>query len=156
MLEINLPSRGQLAVRHLVLDLNGTLAEDGALIDGVAERLHRLADQVKVHVITADTHGDAAELLAGLPVDLEVLPDHQQDLAKQRYVRTLSARECVTIGNGRNDSLMLSEAALGVAVIQREAASRQAIEASDVVCTSILDALDLLLIPTRLIATLRN
>jgi len=156
MLEINLPSRGLLSVRHLVLDLNGTLAEDGHLIDGVAERIQQLAEKVRVHVITADTHGDAADLLAGLPIELEVLPDHQQDLAKQRYVRTLSARECITIGNGRNDNLMLSEAAMGIAVIQREAASWQAVSASDVICTSILDALDLLLVPKRLIATLRN
>lgn len=156
MLEINLPSRGLLSVRHLVLDLNGTLAEDGHLIDGVADRIKQLADKMRVHVITADTHGDAADLLSGLPIELEVLPDHQQDLAKQRYVRTLSARECITIGNGRNDNLMLSEAALGIAVIQREAASWQAVSSSDVICTSILDALDLLLIPKRLIATLRN
>lgn len=156
MLEITIPSRGVLHFAHLVLDYNGTLAMDGALIEGVGERIRELSKHLDVHVITADTYGDVEGRLAELPVTLSTLSDHLQDEAKQRYVRTLSARECVTIGNGRNDALMLAEAVLGIGVIQGEGLSRHALDSSDVVCPDINSALDLLLKPKRLIATLRN
>ncbi|HHQ69436.1 MAG TPA: ATPase P [Halothiobacillaceae bacterium] len=156
MLEITIPSRGVLQLNHLVLDYNGTIAEDGRIIDGVVERLEALAQHLTVHVITADTYGDAAKRLEPLPVQFSLLSDHLQDEVKQRYVRTLAARECVTIGNGRNDALMLAEVALGIAVMQSEGLSRHALDASDIIVPDINSALDLLLVPKRLIATLRN
>ncbi len=42
MLAIDIPGRGQLQIEHLVLDVNGTLAVDGVLIEGVAAGLERL------------------------------------------------------------------------------------------------------------------
>jgi soluble P-type ATPase len=59
------------------------------------------------------------------------------------------------MGNGRNDMLMLYESALGVGIIQQEGTCAKVLTAADVVCTSILDGLDLLLHPLRLAATLR-
>jgi len=61
----------------------------------------------------------------------------------------------VAIGNGRNDHLMLGKAALGIAVILGEGAAIETLEAADVATTSITAALDLLISPKRLIATLR-
>jgi soluble P-type ATPase len=59
------------------------------------------------------------------------------------------------IGNGRNDQLMLAAAALGIAVVQEEGAAIESLSAADVVLPDIRSALDLLLFPKRLIATLR-
>ena len=59
-------------------------------------------------------------------------------------------------GNGRNDRKMLKAAALGIAVIQREGAAAETVAAADVVSSSILDALELLQNPKRLLATLRS
>lgn len=145
-----------LTLAHLVLDFNGTIAEDGVLIAGVRERLERLAQQLVIHVITADTHGSAAQKLAGLPVTLHLLPPGAQSEAKAEFVRTLGVNHCVAIGNGRNDVLMLREAALGIVVIQTEGAAQITVAAADVVSRSIEEALDLLLHSKRLIATLRN
>jgi soluble P-type ATPase len=55
MLEINIPRYGNLNLEHLVLDFNGTLSFNGELINGVAEALAHLSNQLKVHVLTADT-----------------------------------------------------------------------------------------------------
>jgi soluble P-type ATPase len=60
------------------------------------------------------------------------------------------------VGNGRNDRLMLEAAALGLAVILGEGASSATLAAADAVCLSIADALDLLIHPLRLTATLRS
>lgn len=60
------------------------------------------------------------------------------------------------MGNGRNDRLMLAEAGLGIAVLGREGSSPLALAAADVVVCSAEEALDLLLVPARLEATLRG
>lgn len=60
------------------------------------------------------------------------------------------------IGNGANDMLALLAAELGIAVIGREGLSVLALRSADVVCASIADALDLLLEPDALVATLRH
>jgi soluble P-type ATPase len=62
----------------------------------------------------------------------------------------------IAIGNGKNDSLILSQAALGFAVVQEEGISTKTLFASDVVFQTINNALEALLNPNRLIATLRN
>lgn len=156
MLSIPIPGGPQFALTHLVLDYNGTLAEDGVLLAGAAERIAALAEHLTVHVVTADTFGSAAQQLDGLPVQLQVLPGSGQDVAKRALVQSLGAAQCVAVGNGRNDALMLAEAGLGIAVIQAEGAARAAIDSADILCRSLCDALDLLLRPKRLSATLRN
>lgn len=50
---------------------------------------------------------------------------------------------------------MLSAARLGIAVIGREGTNATSVRAADVVCGSIIDALDLLLDPDALTSTLR-
>jgi soluble P-type ATPase len=62
----------------------------------------------------------------------------------------------VAVGNGRNDRLMLQESALGIAVILNEGAAMQTLLCADVVCTDIVAALQLLIHPLRLTATLRS
>ena len=156
---IDIPGHGPLTLRHLVLDYNGTLALDGNLVPGVAERLTALAatpSALGVHVLTADTFGQVRQQLAGLPCACQVIGPGQQDQAKLEYVRALDPATVVAVGNGRNDRLMLAAAGLGLAVIGGEGAAREALDAARVVCLSILDALDLLRHPLRLVATLRN
>ena len=68
----------------------------------------------------------------------------------------LGTERVVCIGNGRNDRLMVREAALGSAVLQDEGTAVETMCAADILMHSIIDALDLLLHPLRLIATLRN
>ncbi|HXC52521.1 MAG TPA: hypothetical protein VN634_16690 [Candidatus Limnocylindrales bacterium] len=156
MITVDIPGYRRLELSHLVLDYNGTLALDGHLLAGVADALRALAADLTVHVITADTFGLAAENLAGLPAKLIIAPPTGQDAAKLDYVTSLGRENVVAIGNGRNDRRMLAEAALGIVVVQREGASVETLGGADVVCTSIVDALDLLREPRRLTATLRS
>ena len=156
MIEINIPGFKHLKLAHLVLDYNGTLAVDGSLLPGVQERLQGLAAEVRIHVITADTFGEVRATVSDLPCKLHILPQESQAEAKRDYVLGLDADGTVCIGNGRNDRLMLAEAALGIAVILGEGASGACIAAADVVCRDINDALDLLRHPLRLTATLRE
>jgi soluble P-type ATPase len=155
MLEISVSGSGVLRLEHLVLDFNGTLACDGELIPGVKERLEDLSGSVCLHVVTADTFGRAAEQLVAIPCTVAVLGGGREDMEKLNYLQRLDGSCSACLGNGRNDVLMLKNAALGIAVVGKEGAAVEAILAAHVVSLSVLDALDLLLRPLRLKATLR-
>ncbi|HGY54288.1 MAG TPA: ATPase P [Caldithrix abyssi] len=156
MIRIDVPVFGLLSLEYLVMDYNGTLAIDGRLIAGVTEAIEKLSNDMEIHIVTADTFGKVRKEMKGLPVVTKILPPANQAEAKRAYVRTLGEHRCVCIGNGRNDRLMLKEAALGIAAIQNEGAARATVESADIVVNHIVDALNLLIHPLRLIATLRD
>jgi len=155
MLTFEIPGHGRLEITELVLDLNGTLALDGVVPDAVVERLRTLSRWVRIQVVTADTLGTAAGL-RGLGLQVQVLGPGDHVEAKAAFVRALSASHTIAIGNGSNDEGMLREAAVGIAIVGQEGASARTVLAADIVVTRIEDALDLLLTPARLIATLRT
>jgi P-type E1-E2 ATPase len=155
VIDIAIPGFGRLVLRHLVCDYNGTLARDGDLLDGVGSRLTALASKLTVQVLTGDTFGTAERALRGLPCAVTVLPAERQAEAKAAFVARLGAAEVVAVGNGRNDRLMLSAAALGIGVIGDEGSAADALHACDIVVRDIIDAFALLDNPRRLVATLR-
>jgi soluble P-type ATPase len=133
------------------------MAVDGQLKPGVKERLRELAHTFEIHIITADTFGKAKMALSDLPVRLTILsPGEPHDQAKLRYVQELGPKQVAAIGNGRNDVLMLEEAALGIVVLLEEGVAREALLAADILVKEINDALDLFREPLRLKATLRR
>ncbi|OIQ63553.1 hypothetical protein GALL_549050 [mine drainage metagenome] len=156
MLRLDIPGFAALALEHLVLDFNGTLALDGRLREGVAPRLQVLAGVLAIHVVTGDTHSTARNQLQGLPVALTVLGPDRQAEAKREHLQRLGRKGCAAIGNGRNDRLMLGEAALGIAVTGPEGTSPEALHAAHLFVPDILEALDLLAHPLRLVASLRG
>ncbi len=148
----DIPGRGPLALEHVVLDLNGTLTDRGALLPGVPEALGRVRRELRVHLLSADTFGRLEAVAAHLGVRAGTIADGED---KARFVRELGAERCAAIGNGANDRAMLEAAALGIAVLGPEGSAGVALAAADVVCASILDALALVVDPTALVATLR-
>lgn len=156
MIDLDIPGFGVFALRHLVLDYNGTLALNGHLLPGVREVLGMVAPDLEIHVVTADTFGLAARHLSGLPVTLTILPESDQAEAKLEYIRRLGTSSVIAIGNGRNDRKMLEAAAIGIITVQKEGASLRALGRADVITTNVLDALELLRYPKRLVATLRS
>ncbi len=157
MLELQIPGQGDTwRLKYLVLDLNGTLALDGLLLEGVGERLRQLSASLDVYILTADTFGTAARQFADYPCKLHLLDPGDQIRQKESFVRKLGAEFCVAIGNGMNDQGMLRAARLGICITGPEGAAVQAVNAADIVIPDINSALDLLLNPKRLIATLRS
>lgn len=156
MITIDIPGYGSLMAENLVLDYNGTLAIDGELIQGVTEMLNILSRKVALHVLTADTFGNVATKLRGIPCSLKIIGPVNQAIEKDNYLKQLGAAKSIAIGNGVNDALMLKNAALGIAVMQSEGLSVKSLQNAQILCTDINDALSLLLNPKRLLATLRN
>ena len=155
MIRLDIPGREILELEHLVLDLNGTIALDGEVLAGVPERLAALSESLTVFMVTADTRGQAAAIAGQLKVRLVLVSPGDEADQKRALVKRLGAERVVAIGNGANDAGMLQAAALGMAILGPEGLAGEAWRAADVV-VSIHDALDLLLHPRRLVATLRR
>lgn len=156
MIRAEIPGWQTLELSHLVLDLNGTIALDGKVLPGVAERLSNLSKVLTVHLATADTQGQAAQNAERLGLHLFRTGPGDEAGQKMSLVAQLGPAQTVAIGNGANDTRMLAVAGLGIAVLGSEGLTTIALQAADVVVGRIEDALDLLLWPQRLIATLRR
>jgi P-type E1-E2 ATPase len=156
MIELSVPGRGSLQLQHLVTDVNGTLAKDGVLIEGLAKRIAAIQDRLVVHLLTADTHGRQATIDQQLNLTAKRLTAGDEQEQKRMYVQELGAERVVAIGQGANDAAMLKAAGLGICVMSDEGAAIETLLAADVVAPNILTAFDLLEKPLRLVATLRK
>lgn len=156
MIEIEIPGRGLYRLEHLVLDVNGTITLEGELIEGVAERLAQLRPLLTVHIVTADTRGRQGTIDARLGLRATCVSGKNEAAQKGTFVRGLGSETVCAVGNGAIDVEMLREAKLAVAVLGEEGLARDALNAADVVVPHINAALDLLLSPLRLLATLRR
>lgn len=156
MLKLTIPGTGTIAIKHLVFDVNGTLAVDGEISDQVVKKVQQLRTQLQVHLLTADTHGKQKLIDKKLGFEaIRVQPGSESE-QKAKYIAALGPGSVAAFGNGANDVLMLKNAGLGIAIIGPEGANRDAIAAADIVTTNIEDALQLLLNPKRIIAVLRK
>lgn len=155
MFELDVPGFGPIRLEHLVSDYTGTLSVDGKLVPGVKDRLNKVSDFLKVHILTADTFGMAREELEGVNCEVHILEGADHDVKKEDYVRKIGAGSVIALGNGANDRKMLKAARVGIAVCLQEGCSIDALTSGNMLVNSALDALDLLLNPKRLKATLR-
>jgi P-type E1-E2 ATPase len=156
MLEITIPPRGLMQLDYLILDVNGTIALDGELIPGVGERLARLGEVLEIWLVSADTQGTLGGLASTLGTAARRLEPGGEAAQKEKLVTELGADRVVAVGNGANDAAMLRKATLGIAVLGGEGIAVACLTAADVVAPDVSAALDLLLRPRRLLATLRT
>ena len=153
MLHLDIPQRGIIELHHAVFDINGTLAIDGVVTQEVATSLQHVSQHLSIHILTAGTHGNLTDIEKTLGFPLRLINKGEE---KMRYVHELEPEHVVAVGNGSNDVGMLRLAAIGIAVMTLEGVSAPALQAADILVSSPVDALNLLLYPKRLIATLRG
>jgi P-type E1-E2 ATPase len=156
MIELNIPGRGLVQLKHLVCDVNGTLAIDGQLPEGVKLRLSALRDRLTLHLLTADTHGKQDIIDRQLNIKAVRIQPGEEAMQKAQYVQKLGAASVVAIGQGANDAAMLKSAGLGICVLSVEGAAIETLISADLVAVNIQDALDMLEKPLRIVATLRK
>jgi soluble P-type ATPase len=156
MIDIEIPGRYNFSLQNLLLDINGTAAFDGKVIDGVKQRVQELKQKLNIYIVTANTRNNAGYLEQELGVAPHIISPGREASQKLSLAELLGKERCAAIGNGENDSLMLKACAIGICVIGGEGASAEAVRHADVITYDINNALDLLLHPKRLIATLRK
>ncbi len=156
MIELTIPGRGSLRLQHLVMDVNGTLAIDGVLIEGVSKRIAALRDRLTVHLLTADTHGRQSVIDQQLGLTAIRIQPGQETEQKAAYVRSLGAESVAAVGQGANDAAMLKTAGLGICVLSPEGVAIETLIGADLLVPNIHAAFDLLDKPLRIIASLRR
>ena len=127
---IDIPGYKKLQITTLLLDYNGTIAEDGIIRPAVKERLQKLSKELSIYVLTADTHGTARVQCESLDLKVHTFP----------------------VGSAMD----AKRAALSIGIIDREGAYSGLLKTADLCANSTEDGLDLLLHPKRLIAGLRG
>ena len=155
-MKIVIPEYKTLDIDTLFLDFNGTIAVDGIIPAGVKQRLTALAELFRIYILTADTNGNAKDQCEGLPVILQTFPTGNAREYKKELIKATGSKHCAAMGNGRNDELMLKEAALSIAIMDKEGMYGKLFKEADLCVRSMQDGLDLLLNPNRIIAGLRG
>mgnify|MGYP003589788974 CR=1 FL=1 len=156
MMLIEVKGFKKIEAENLLIDYNGTIACDGYITTEIKKSLVKIADSLKIYVITADTNGNAASELEDLPVELLIIKGINEDLEKLEFLNKLGADKTIVAGNGNNDALILKESILGIGVIGAEGIAKEALLNSDIIVKDSMDAFDLLLKTKRLIATMRK
>lgn len=155
MIRIEIPGRDVIEIEHIVLDYNGTIALDGELVPGAAERIRTLSSLASVYVLTADTYGTVRAQCAGIGAEVKTFPRAGAADCKEEIVRALGGKTAC-IGNGFNDIKMFGTADLSIAVMDGEGVCAALVSHADVLVRGCCEGLDLLLKPDRLRATLRT
>lgn len=158
-IEIEIPGFGTLALRRLVSDYTGTYSFGGKITRDVERRLVTLSEALDLHILTADTFGTAAGELRNIQLKLVMLEPGGQDTQKMEYVLRQEPRRVVALGNGLNDRLLLKTVkeagGLAIAVDNGEGCAVETLLHANLIVHGAAKALDLLLEPDRLRATLR-
>jgi P-type E1-E2 ATPase len=156
MIELNIPGRGKIQLKHLVCDVNGTLAVDGQLHEGLPRMIKALQDRLTVHLLTADTHGKQAIIDQQLNLQAVRIQPGNEAQDKVAYIHQLDAETVAAIGQGANDAAMLKDAAIGIGILSTEGIAGETMMAADLIVPNIYTALELFEMPLRIVATLRR
>jgi soluble P-type ATPase len=149
-----IPGTETMDIQSVVFDLNGTTAIDGKAIDGLAGRMEALrALSLNLFLFTGDTHGTGADIARELGLELRITRTAAEKAAE---ARAIGADTCAAIGNGKIDLELFRTVRLRIVTVQAEGTYGPLLQESDIVVTSIHDAIDLFLREKRMIATLRS
>lgn len=156
---VDIPGFGRLELAALVSDYTGTLSRGGQITPGVERRIVRLGKVLDIHILTADTFGTVRRELRGLPVVIHLLDAGGQDVQKEKFVAAMAPARVAAVGNGNNDRLLLravkAAGGLSIAVDNGEGCALDTLQHASLLICGAENALDLLLEPDRLKATLR-
>jgi len=156
MIELILPGKNKIEISEIVFDVNGTLAVDGTLISGVKPKIEQLKGIVGIHLLTANTHGKQDQIDRLLDLQAVQIQSGNEAEQKRSYVESLGIERVIAIGQGANDAAMLKAARIGICVGSPEGTAVSTLQSADIFFPDVISALDSLLHPIRLKASLRD
>ncbi len=156
-IKIDIEDFGEFSIEYLVMDLNGTIATQGKIDPSIIPLIIQLKSKLEIYLLSSDTFGTGTKIAGELGIHLHLVKNKINGAEeKANFVQKLGNEHVVAIGNGRNDYKMLKNAKIGIAILGAEGAAREAILNADIIVTSACDALNLLLYPQTMRATLRG
>ena len=154
MITIERPGQKPLEIEFILIDFEGTLAQDRRVHPKAKDKINLLAKRAKIYIFSRGEKERVEEVLRKAKAEIIFLTEGEASRAKLDLLRQLGPLKAVAIGNGFDDAPVIEEAGLGICVIGKEGAAGRTIQKADVVVRDILDALDLLLKPLHQAATL--
>lgn len=155
-LELNIPGRGVVRLTKIIFDLNGTLTVDGKMCEKTLFLLKKAAEVLEVFILTADTLGSAMQIGRESNINVRIVSGENTSAAKIDFIELSGPAQTMAVGNGANDAGMLEKAAISIAVLGPEGCAVEALRAAELVVKNVDDALNMVLKPRRLIASLRR
>ncbi|MFO8035322.1 MAG: hypothetical protein R6U57_01655 [Anaerolineales bacterium] len=156
MIQLEIPGRGKLDLKYAVFDVNGTIAVDGHLIDGIQASFQDIREKLDIFLLTADTHSGQKDINESLSLEATIVQKGKEAEQKGAFVERLGAEHVVAFGQGANDAQMIAKAAIGICLLSEEGTAVQTLLNADIVISDILSGLRLLEKPIRLVASLRK
>ena len=153
-MKYQVPEVGEIEIKTIILDLNGTLSVNGKIPDGVKERLKKLKVLgIKVILLTGDQRGTAADLCKEYGIDFVRTKNGKE---KEAAMKSFDSETTAAIGNARIDIGTFKHAKVSLATLQSEGVHMGIICNVDVVVPSINDALDFFIDSDIFCVTLRK
>ena len=158
MRTINIPNYGEITIKNVLFDMNGTIQFEGKISEKLHEKFDILKKFYNVYLISSDTRGNLEDIAKKLDVNYITINSDKipHEEAKCKVLMTLGEDVTVAVGNGNNDALMLKKALLGLAIIGKEGATTKCVLNSDVLFPDPISAINFLLDDKIMIATLRG
>ena len=154
MIRIERPGREPLEIEFILIDFEGTLAQDRRVHPKTKDKINLLSKRTKIYVLTKGEKESYDDTFRKVKAETFVSKEGETAQQKLNLLRQLGAGKTVAIGNGVDDAPLIEEACFGICVAGTEGASGEAIRKADLVVSNIVDALDFLLKPLRQKATL--
>ncbi|MDM8533466.1 ATPase P [Clostridiaceae bacterium HSG29] len=153
---INVPETGKYEIENIVFDYNGTIAINGEIINGILEKIVKLAESFNVTIITADTFNTVKRAFKNTDVNIHIIDSIDGTIQKKEFVEEVGSNKTIALGNGRNDELMLKEAIISVAILNDEGVSLKALNNADFLLKDINHFFEMIEEPKKLVAILRK
>ena len=153
-----IPNYGEITIKNVIFDINGTLQFKGVLSKDLISKFKELKKFYNIYLVSSDTRGNLNDIAKKLGVDYIRINSKElsEAEAKNNELTKLGKDVTVVVGNGNNDALMLKNAILGLIIIGNEGATIKSIINSNVAFPDPLNAIDFLLDEKILIGTLRS
>lgn len=148
------PGLGEIEIKTLVFDLNGTISNRGKVIDGVVERMSKLKKSgFRLIMITSDQRGLGAKTAESLKMEYF---QAETSADKEKIILSLDPMTIAAFGNSRIDIGMFHHARVSIACIEGEGIHAEIFRFADILVKSINDALDLFLDQDSFISTMKR
>jgi len=147
-------NQSSIEIKTIVLDLNGTLAVNGQLVVGVAERIERLKNELgfRLILLSGDQRGNGSFIANALGIDFRKANSREE---KECAILEYDCKTTAAIGNARIDIGTFKQAKIAIATLQGEGIHTGILKEVDIIVPSILDALDLFIDPDSFKATMK-
>lgn len=157
-MEIKIPGMGDVKIKYVVFDLNGTLSMSGEIDPVLPAKMKQLMERgLEVYILSSDTRGKLRKLATELGVmPKRVKSEDKGAEEKAEFIKKLGEDSVIAVGNGMNDYLMLKLARIGIVILGSEGAATKSIINGDICVKNPINAIDIILDPITLKSTLRS